>query len=71
MEVPGPGIESLSQQQPELEQWQCWILNQVSHRETPEEQSLEEEELGIDLEDFELPEDMQMEMSHQQLDVPD
>ena len=27
MEVPGPGIKAMPQQQPELLQWQCWILN--------------------------------------------
>ena len=27
VEVPGPGIKPTPQQQPELLQWQCWILN--------------------------------------------
>ena len=36
-----------------------------------EEQVFEEDDLSIDWLDFELPEDTQMEMSSQQLDVPD
>ena len=35
MEVPGPGIEPASQQQPDLFQWQCQILNPLLHRRTP------------------------------------
>ena len=33
-EVPRPGIESIPQQQPNLLQWKCWILNSLSHRGT-------------------------------------
>ena len=34
MEVPGPWIEASPQQQPELLQWQLWVLNPLCHKET-------------------------------------
>ena len=34
-EVPGPGIKPVPQQQPELLQWQCQILNLLNHTGTP------------------------------------
>ena len=35
IEVPGPGIKPVSQQQPKLLQWQCWIRNLLCHKVTP------------------------------------
>ena len=35
VEVPGPGIESVLQQWSEPQQWQCQILNLMSHQGTP------------------------------------
>ena len=35
VEVPRPGVEPASQQQPKPLQWQCWILNALHHKETP------------------------------------
>ena len=32
---PGPGIDLSPQQQPEPQQWQCWVFNLLSHRGTP------------------------------------
>ena len=34
-EVPGPGIEPMPQQLPELLQWQCGLLNPLSYKRTP------------------------------------
>ena len=34
MEVPGPGIKPMPQQQPKLLQWQHWILNLLHHKQT-------------------------------------
>ena len=35
MGVSGPGIEPIPQQQPELLQWQCWIINPLCQKRTP------------------------------------
>ena len=35
VEIPGPGIEPVSQQQPELLQGQCQVLNPLHHQGTP------------------------------------
>ena len=35
VEVPGPGIEPTPQQQPKLQQWQCWIPNLLSYKGAP------------------------------------
>ena len=40
VEVPAPGIELMSQQWLESQQWQCQILNPLSHQGTPETQLL-------------------------------
>ena len=34
MEVPGPGIEPMPWQPFQLQQWQCWIVNLLSHQGT-------------------------------------
>ena len=34
-EVPGPGIQPVLQQWPKPQQWQHWILNPLSHQQTP------------------------------------
>ena len=34
-EVPGPGIKTMPQQQPEPWQWQCQIFNPLSHQRAP------------------------------------
>ena len=34
IEAPRPGIKPEPQQGPEPQQWQCWILNPLSHKET-------------------------------------
>ena len=33
--VPGPGIEPAPQQRPKPQQWQCWLLKQLSRQGTP------------------------------------
>ena len=35
LEVPGPGIKPVPQQEPGPQQWQCQILNILSHQRTP------------------------------------
>ena len=35
VEIHGPGIDPKPQQQPEPRQWQCLILNPLSHQKTP------------------------------------
>ena len=35
VEVPGPGIKPVPQQQPKLLYWQCWILNPLCPKGTP------------------------------------
>ena len=35
-EVPGPRIKPAPQQQPEPLKWQCWLLNQLHHKRTPQ-----------------------------------
>ena len=35
VDIPGPGIKPVPQQKPEWLQWQCDILNALSHRKTP------------------------------------
>ena len=36
VKIPGPGIKSVPHQWPEPQQWQHWILNQLSHQGTPD-----------------------------------